>query len=407
MKRIVLIILSLATTIFSCIHAQSVSLEFPHFAGQEWYMTAFCGEGIDTITAGRLDSQGKTHITLSAKYKNYRGMTQWLLRSGGGLDIIVAGNEDITVSCLEAEPSEESIKYINTYENNYLNDRHHLQQAILEKINAMRIAEKTYEKDNEMLPIFKKELKKQEILYNRQQEETASSQFYASRFAQIVNITRGLPPVLSSDDEVNKTAIKDFIVKNMDFTVLYTSGHWTNVLDQWLGWYINIPENEMAFTTDFSTLKNRITDTFVQTAFVQSIRKILEREKRNDLALLTTQQQAPVLVQGKLPRGKKIILAFYDSGCSSCNIQLDELSKRYPELVKKNYEVLSFAADIDKLIFEQGSKSFPWTGKYCDLKSFEGPDFVNYRIMGTPTFFLINEKGIIQGLSARIKDLKL
>lgn len=385
--------------------AQSVTLDFPHFAGQEWYMTAFRGDGKDTITTGKLDEQGKTKIILPEKYKNHRGMTQWLLRKGGGLDIIIAGGENVSVSCLEAQPSEESIKYTQSSENTYLIDRYARQQRILAKVDAMRMSAEVYKDDNELLPVLKKELNKQEQVYNRLQDETAINPMYAARFAQIVDITRGLPPTLSGNEDTG-VVLKDFILNNLDIYSLYTSGHWQAVIGQWLDWYAYHPENEALLIEDYRVLKKRITNKEIIDAFENTVQKSLHGKKRSDLALLTQQHKAPVLVQGKLPN-KKTILVFYESGCGSCTAQMAKLSEQYYDIQKKGYEVISISADSDKDIYERTANIYPWKDKHCDFQGFAGKDFINYGVMGTPTFYLIDEKGIIKGIYAQVDDMKL
>lgn len=134
MKRILLLLIIILA--ITKANSQTISLDFPHFSNQEWYMTAFRGEGKDTIATGKLDKQGKLRFILPAKYKNHRGMVQWLLRKGGGLDIIVSGGENVSVSCAEVQPSEESIKYTQSSENTYLIDRYARQQRILAKVDG-------------------------------------------------------------------------------------------------------------------------------------------------------------------------------------------------------------------------------------------------------------------------------
>lgn len=46
----------------------------------------------------------------------------------------------------------------------------------------------------------------------------------------------------------------------------------------------------------------------------------------------------------------------------------------------------------------------PWKEQLCDYKGFAGPNFQTYAIIGTPTFFTIDEKGKITGKYARLVD---
>ena len=119
---------------------------------------------------------------------------------------------------------------------------------------------------------------------------------------------------------------------------------------------------------------------------------------------LKTGGEAPALTQGALPAGK-VLLVFYETGCGNCTTEMQQLKDNYPLLKEKGYEVVSVSADVDKNIFENTAGSFPWKDKYCDLQGFQSPDFENFGIIGTPTFYVI-ENGIVQGRYARLEDME-
>lgn len=432
--RLILTGISLFGTLL--VSAQSVSLRFPHFAGQEWYFTAFSGERQDTFATGVLDPEGQTVLRLPDNFKNYRGMTRWLLVKGGGLDIIIAGSENISVSCTEAVPSQENIIYENTAENTSQNEFYKRQQQILGKVDVMRMAVETYRDDDEagLLSAFKKELEKQEEKYNSLQAEMTDSPLYAARFAQIVNLGRGLPQILSSDHKESEKQLKDFIVNALDMDALYTSGHWRGVIEQWTGWYVYDKENNLQyFVSDAQYLLDRTASDKVYAELAERIIASCEKQGWHDqeielafflqnrdriknpagkvkslYTLLSVRKgsKAPVLQQGKLPK-KKTILVFHESDCGNCKLQMAKLAGLYPELGKKGYEVVSISADTDKQTFEDTARYFPWKNKYCSLEGFAGKDFQNYGVIGTPCFYLIDGKGIIQGRYARVADMEL
>lgn len=445
MKKLTLVLLSIFCAANG--YSQIISLDFPHFASQEWYMTVFRGDGKDTIATGMLDSQGKIKITLPEKYKNHRGMAQWLLVNGGGLDIILSDGRDVSISCGEAQPSEETIVYTDSRENTYVIPRYHRQQYILKKIDAMRMAIEAYtsralptlkrieldENTKDLLYIFNTELQKQEQVYNILQEETTRENLYAARFAQIVDIKRGLPLVFSSGKEDFGKQLKDYVLNDMDMDVLYTSGHWSGVLEQFIGWYTYNEENKDLFISDIIKLLNRIQSDEIYTALAEKVVVYCEKQNLHDqeielaffllnddrikepsgkiaslytLLKIRKGAKAPALVQGKLPN-KKTILAFYDSDCGNCTEQMSQLAELYPKLNKQGFEVVSVSADSNKDIFENYSSKLPWKDKYCDFDGFAGKDFLNYGIIGTPTFYIINKDGIIQGRYARVEDMNL
>lgn len=427
MKRFIL--LSTLTCLLTSLYAQRAELHFPHFAGQSYSFTIYRGMWSDTISVGKLDSEGRTTLVLPDRLKNYQGMTQWTLSGGGGLSMIFAGGENFSVSCTESQPSEENIVFSHSPENNYVFDRYRRQQYILAKVDAMRMAITVYNDDSKMLPVLTAELEKQEHAYNRLQKETATEKLYAARFAQIVDVTRGLPPLLGKDMEESETLLIEFMVKKMDTEALYTSGHWLGVIRQLAKWY-TIPGKRKNFIADMKVLLKRtrsdevyaaLTDRIIATCETYNwyneqleLAEYFAADNRTDtstgraaqlmtLLKLRNGQAAPELIQGILPT-EKTILVFHESGCNSCSPQMQDLAKAYPELRSQGYEVVSVSADEDSTIFNNSTRNFPWPHKYCDFQSFAGRDFINYGVMGIPTFYLI-EKGVIKGRYAKLEEI--
>ncbi|MCL2652055.1 MAG: thioredoxin family protein, partial [Candidatus Azobacteroides sp.] len=73
----------------------------------------------------------------------------------------------------------------------------------------------------------------------------------------------------------------------------------------------------------------------------------------------------------------------------------------------KGIRVISIAADHDENVFEYHAKDFPWTDKLCDYQGFEGNNFKNYGVVATPTIYLIDENGNIQGKFATLQETGL
>ncbi|MBF0651965.1 redoxin domain-containing protein [Dysgonomonas sp. GY75] len=360
-------------------------------------------------------------------------MTQWLLANGGGLSMIVAGGENFSVSCTEAQPSEENIIYKNTSENNYLNTRYKRQQDILGKIDAMRMATEVYKNDADLLSIFNTELQKQERVYKLLQAETASNPLYAARFAQVVDVTRGLPPVpVSGPDEI-AGSLNDYVLDSLDIDALYTSGHWAGVLEQLMDWYSYKEENRAAFIPAMTRLARRASAEEIYAALCEKVIVFCEKKGWHDQELefafflinddrirepegkvaslytllkLRKGSKAPALSRGAFPRGK-VLLVFYESGCNACDNELQQLKGNYPLLREKGYEVVSISADKEEQIFRNTSAAFPWQARYCDFRGFSGTDFTNYGVMGTPTFYVIDGQGMIQGRYVRVEDIEM
>ena len=85
-----------------------------------------------------------------------------------------------------------------------------------------------------------------------------------------------------------------------------------------------------------------------------------------------------------------VLMAIFVSAISAQTISLS-----FPHLI---------SADKDKNIFENTTQQFPWSNKYCDFAGFEGDNFKNYGVIGSPTIYLIDENKIIEGRYARLED---
>lgn len=215
--------------------AQSISLDFPYFAGDAWVLQAFRGERMDTIASGALNQKGKTAILLPENYKNYTGMSRWMLAKGGGVDMILTGKENIAISCLHPDPAVGGISFNNTPENTYLRERYGEQDKILQRIEALQMAVSAYVgSTSKLLFVLDKELAEQKSAYVRLQQQTTEEKKYAARFSEIVNVTRGLGKTLWDDWQESANALSAFIINDMDINALYTSGHWQGILNQWL-----------------------------------------------------------------------------------------------------------------------------------------------------------------------------
>jgi len=91
----------------------------------------------------------------------------------------------------------------------------------------------------------------------------------------------------------------------------------------------------------------------------------------------------------------KLLVAFYDSDCNTCENEMRRIASSYQRLKAKGFRVVSIAADKVVSRFKEGGKDFPWTDKLCDFKGFEGENFRNFGVMATPTLFVVDKEGKI------------
>jgi len=98
-------------------------------------------------------------------------------------------------------------------------------------------------------------------------------------------------------------------------------------------------------------------------------------------------------------------LVFYQSGCGHCETALAGLKSNYQDLVGKGVKIITFAADTELGTYKTTAVSLPWKDKYCDGQGMNGINFKNYSVMGTPTMFLLDSKGIIIEKIATVEQL--
>ena len=426
MKRLLLILP--ITAIVCAVSAQTITVHFPYFKGAEYDFCLFQGVAIDTVQRGVIGEDGNLTLTVPEKYKDYKGMAQWTLRSGGGLSFVINGN-DFSVSCTEQIPNENNIIIKGNPDNDFMRQRYPLQQQLLQKIEIIRAAQQAYQTDplSNIYRALEDELKVLKESFRLFQLETKESPLYAAHYLRINDFANYMPLYsLSDTGEEHKAEMLRFVEEELDMEILFTSGLWKDAISLSAGLY----ENGNGFISTMTGKMKQIASPVVYERFAEALVSICEQQGWDNeeeqlsyflindgriknptgklkqvmtLYKLAKGNKAPALSQGKLPKSKTL-LVFYETGCGNCEAQMRELKNNYAELQEQGYEIVSIAADSDLQIFKHSSEDFPWKAKYCDGKGFSGKDFQTYGIIGTPTIFVIDKKGIIQGRYARLED---
>ena len=115
---------------------------------------------------------------------------------------------------------------------------------------------------------------------------------------------------------------------------------------------------------------------------------------------------APSIVANRLP-GQAMLLVFYESGCDHCNQVITQLIRDYEKYRSKGIRVVTISSDEDKEVYEYHSKNFPWVDKLCDFKGYSGANFMSYGVMGTPSIYVVDGNGIIQGQYTGLNELEI
>jgi peroxiredoxin len=109
-------------------------------------------------------------------------------------------------------------------------------------------------------------------------------------------------------------------------------------------------------------------------------------------------------------KGKYVLLDFWASWCGPCREENPNLVKAYNEYKEKNFTILSVSMDKSKEAWLQAVQQdrLPWT-QVSDLKAYDSPVAVEYKVSALPSNFLIDPSGkiIATNLRGALLDNKL
>jgi len=434
----------------SLTHAQEITLHFPHFSGQQYDWKIFQGGKNLAVQSGKIPPDGWVALVMPEAYKAYRGMTRWMLKKGGGLDMIYTG-KGFSVECLSEHPSSNNIIYKNNSENDYLSAQGNHQQTILKKLGAINHLLQVYSPEEVLHKTAIKEQESLRLQFEQTQADRSKSPLYAARFGEIVDFTRGVADKVYENQDDHVRYFNDFLTHTLNFMVLYTSGHWDQVLHSWLMMNISAEDGDAGFENRLDKVLKRITQNDVLNAFICKTVPFLVKKGKDDLlpGIVSHLDDHPnvrsklpdkvknILASVKIMTGKKApdlmfkapvrtqtvrstkditietgkldsdytILLFYQGECPLCEDALIVLANRYKWLKKQNVRVIAISSDTSDQGFEKKLKYHQWPDNYCDFEGITGENFVNYGVLGVPTLFLLDQKGIILKKTAMVNEV--
>jgi peroxiredoxin len=444
------LVLFLLLSIPTQIHAQEINLHFPHFTGHHYNWKIFQGEKELSVRSGEIPPDGRVSLVMPEAHQAYRGMTRWLLKSGGGLDMIYTGN-GFSAECLSEQPGPETIIYTGNPENDYLATQHRHQQTILDRLGAINHLLQVYPPDEDL---HKMALKEQESLrrhFEKIQAERSKNPLYAARFGEIVDFIRGVADKVYENQEDHIHYFNEFVTHSLNFQDLYTSGHWDQVLHHWLMMNLRSQDSDQGIKNRMNAALNRMNKDDILSAFIQKAVPLLVKEGKDDLLpgivshldkhpdaraklpdnvkhmmasikILTDKKasdivlKAPVWTQtgrsaqditletGKLNADYTILL-FYQGECPLCEDALIDLANQYKRLSEQKVRVIAVSGDTTEQGFEKKLNYHQWLDNYCDFTGMNGINFKNYGVLGIPTLFLLDKEGMVLEKSATVEDV--
>lgn len=193
------------------LYAQEMHLHFPLFAGHAYEWKIFQGKQELTAQSDIIPLDGQVTLVMPEIYQDYRGMTRWLLKKGGGLDMVYVGNS-FSVECLSEQPGPDNIIYTGNPENDYLKAQHTRQQTILDKLGAVNHLLQVYAPDEDLHKTALDEQAHLRQAFAQVQADREKSPLYAARFGEIVDFTRGIADKIYEDQEDHIAYFNDFVL---------------------------------------------------------------------------------------------------------------------------------------------------------------------------------------------------
>jgi len=389
---------------------QRITVDLPYFADQEYLWFANVGEKVDTLARGRLDAKGQTALSVPAAYKGWRGMSNFLLVQGGGFAMLLSGEGDFTVSCAVAMPTLDDIRFTGSDENTFLLQRYIEQQDLLSKIRDIGALAGEYRNDDENP--FYAALMEEKTRFATLQQSTAESPLYAARIRQIADYCNGIGSRFNLTEEEYYEEQRAYVRDVLAFGQLWNSGYWKSLFARWMS--MEAVLGDSVLLVDAKQVVARMNDYDVREKVIKKMTALFYQYAKEELLLqlgiddlLAKGHKAPKLYQ---PDNTTIVpvnslVVFYESECGNCENELQRLCGNYSILQGQNIRVITVSADTDAASYERNAAAFPWQQKLCDFKGFDGVNFQNYGIIGTPTMYLIDGKGVITGRFARWEEL--
>ena len=421
------------------VFGQTIRFELPAQKGKTLYLVASKGLQGDTILSGQIDEKGDLVFTPSEDKPVPSCVLSLLIKPDIKFGLIYSPIENVTLHCEGDYINAQNTKILNSPENDYIQARFPEQMQRREKLMFCEQGLQLFKENKKLYNALKDEKGAQ------QRQQTAfesklqadSEKLYSARLLQLQNLmTNYISRLQNKPDSTEQAGIKDYVLSHINTETLYRSGDWVNAINGMLELYYDGAPFFGQFGNDMATLLQRTESQEVFLALandaaticsqfgwntdeaalskylIQSGRVTNPQGKLKQMLLLNKLQPglpAPPIVDDSIKidfaAANKTLVVFYESGCSNCENELRQLIGNYSVLKEKGIEVVSIASDLDTTVFVKVSLDFPWQAKLCNFKGFGGENFNNYGIIGTPTMYMIDNKGIILGKYARLVDL--
>ena len=425
--------------------AQELSLALSQHPNKQAVIVAVQGVRKDTLGTVQLDQNGKGVFDFKNK-QVLAGLVNLTIKDKAYLsyDFVLSPTESPTLICEREYVYAQNTKILNSPENDCLNRWFDNIVAYKQKITTIDELSQLYQPTmafSKLLATEKQTVEKQLQMIT---DTINQSTLFAGKYMQFkLAQEEKLAKVWESEEQ--QTIAKNYFT-NLDFDALYGSSMWFAIINSCIEAYVKESPYHSLFGEDvvvnLKRIKNQqvyedlidaaisITQKYGWNKDEEAIVNFIAKDKRiknPQGKLLKIMQSSAVFIGKKGPdllltnwaenktnttvlktdqlNAKYSLLLFYQTGCGYCETLITGLKSHYPALTKKGIKTISIAGDTDQASFAKSSSEFPWQNKYCDVAGMNGINFKNYGVIGTPTLFITNSKGIIIEKIATLEQL--
>jgi thiol-disulfide isomerase/thioredoxin len=424
--------------------AQELTLKLSQHPNKQAVVVAVHGIRKDTIGIIPLDPNGVGTLAFKTK-QPLAGLVNLTIKDKQYLsyDFVLSLKESPTLICDMEYVYAQNTKILNSPENDCLNRWFDNAAQYKQQIGLNQELSKLYKTEEPFLEKLATEKQRVEELLQRLADTINQSTLFAGKYMQLrLAQEEKLAKVWESNE--TKTIAKNYFTQ-IDFDALYGSSMWFSIINSCMEVYTKESLYFGAFGADVASnlkrIKNQqvyedlidaaisVTEKFSWTKDQEAIvdfiikdnriknptgklEKIIQSyqltigKKSPNLTLTTTVgNNTTTVLKTDALKSKYTLLVFYQSDCGHCETAIATLKTNYKDLVAKGIKIISIAGDLDPSAFTKTAASFPWATKYRDVEGINGVNFKNYAIIGTPTLFLLDSKGVIVQKPATAEEL--
>jgi thiol-disulfide isomerase/thioredoxin len=425
--------------------AQEVTVALSQYPNKQAIIVAVHGVRKDTLGTVLLDKNGKGTLAYTTKHP-LAGLVNLTIKDKEHLsfDFVLSPNENPLISSDGEYVYAQNTKILNSPENDCLNRWFDALAQYKQKISLNQELSKLYQPKTAFLKLLEIEKQTSEEQLQKLTDTINNSRLFAAKYIQFkMAQEEKLAKVWESNEE--RTKAKNYFTQ-IDFDALYGTSMWFTIINSCIEAYVKEGAYYQTFGTDVVRNLKRIKNQQVYEDFVDATISVTEKFSWNidqdaivDFIIEDNRIKKPTLKLQKiieahnLTNGKKVpdlfitnpfetnskttvlktsdlkskynLLLFYQSDCGHCKTVIEGLKENYQDLVQKGVKIISIAGDTNQETFKTTAAEFPWANACCDVNGMNGINFKNYAVLGTPTIYVLDSKGIILSKTATISEV--